>query len=62
MAQSDRAQLQRLRTDGKDAQGYGRDGSDGGTGGCSGHGRGWEGKTKDVKSQNPLHSSYWQTK
>ena len=33
-------------------------GSGGGTGGSSGHGRGWEGKTKGVKSQNPLPSSY----
>ena len=28
------------------------------TGDSSGHNRGWEGKTKSVKSQNPLPSSY----
>ena len=33
-------------------------GTGGGTGGSSGHGRGWEGKTKGVKSHNPLPSSY----
>ena len=33
-------------------------GSGHGTGGSSGHCRGWEGKTKGVKCNNPLPSSY----